>query len=335
MSQKNFLTHFAKRIEEIWTGSEENTDLLEYLFRTQKSFSSKFIDQENLSLEEKERLTQEFALALHNEVSSLVREINFKHHASERKDIVKNSILFEGIDCFRYLLAIMNLWGFTADEFLEAFDDKAAYLDIKYNNDKEWAGQPVVLVDVDDVVANFREGYADYLNSLDGVNVDVNSSEYYFTEGIPREKYNPELIFQDFIEARMLRTLTVDQSMISAVNDLYDKGYWIHVLTARPDWNQTCKYDTYTWLSNSGLKFHRISFSPEKMIWAAKSKYYDGNAIFCAIDDSPKHSREYAKHGVKVISPKKPYNSELESVDNVFVVKSADEVEAVIQNFNG
>ena len=77
MSQKNFLTHFAKRIEEIWTGSEESTELLEYLFKTQNDFSSKFIDQESLSLEEKESLTQEFALALHNEVSSLVREINF------------------------------------------------------------------------------------------------------------------------------------------------------------------------------------------------------------------------------------------------------------------
>lgn len=334
MNQKNFLTHFAKRIEEIWTGSEESTDVLEYLFRTQNDFSSKFIEQENLSLEEKERLTQEFALALHNEVSSLVREINFKHHASERKDIVKNSILFEGIDCFRYLLAIMNLWGFTPKDFLEAFDDKSAYLDIKYNNEQEWTGQPVVLVDVDDVVANFREGYAEYLNSLEGVKVDVSSSEYYFTEGIPREKYNPELMFQNFIEARMLRTISTDDSMIKAINNLYDNGYWIHILTARPDWNQTCKYDTYTWLAKSGLKFHRVSFSPEKMIWAAKSKYYDSNSIFCAVDDSPKHSREYAKHGIKVITPKKSYNSELNNVDNVWVVENGDEVEAAIQNFD-
>ena len=70
------------------------------------------------------------------------------------------------------------------------------------------------------------------------------------------------------------------------------------------------------------------------MIWAAKSKYYDSNSIFCAVDDSPKHSREYAKHGIKVITPKKSYNSELNNVDNVWVVESGDEVEAVIQNFD-
>ena len=327
------MTHFAKRIEEIWTGSQENTELLDYLFETQGKFSSKFIDQENLSLEEKERLTQEFALALHNEVSSLVREINFKHHASERKDIVKNSILFEGIDCFRYLLAIMNLWGFSSEEFLEAFNAQASYLNIKYNNDKKWTGQPVILVDVDDVIANFREGYAGFLNSLDGVSVDVKSKEYYFTEGIPRDKYNPELIFQDFIESRMLRSLSPEKDMIDAVNELYDQGYWIHILTARPEWNQTCKYDSYTWLANSGLKFHRVSFSPEKMIWAAKSKYYDHDAILCAIDDSPKHAREYAKHGVPVIVPKKSYNSEIQEVDNAYMIDSGKEVASLILKF--
>ena len=327
------MTHFAKRIEGIWTGSKESTELLEHLFSTQANFSSKFIDQENLSLEEKERLTQEFSLALHNEVSSLVREINFKHHANERKDIVKNSILFEGIDCFRYLLAIMNLWGFTPEEFLEAFNDKAAYLDIKYDNDQKWEGQPVILVDVDDVIASFREGYADYLNSLEGINVDVNAKEYYFTEGIPRDKYNPELVFQDFIESRGLRTLAPIKDMIDAINNLHDQGYWIHVLTARPDGNQTCKYDSYTWLANSGLKFHKVSFSPEKMIWAAKSKYYDHDSIVCAIDDSPKHAREYAKHGIPVISPAKSYNKELQNVENVHVVERGPEVQSVILKF--
>lgn len=327
------MTHFVKRIEEIWTESQESTELLDYLFKTQREFSSKFIDQENLSLEQKERLTQEFALALHNEVSSLVREINFKHHANERKSVVKNSILFEGIDCFRYILAIMNLWGFSPEEFLEAFNDKAAYLDIKYDSDQEWEGQPVILVDVDDVVANFRGGYAGYLNSLEGVNVDVNSKEYYFTEGVPRDRYNPELIFQDFIEERYLRGLEPEKDMIEAVNQLYDKGYWIHVLTARPDWNQTCKYDSYTWLAKSGLKFHRVSFSPEKMIWAAKSKYYDHDAIICAIDDSPKHSREYAKHGIPVIVPVKSYNEELRGVDNIHMVEEGIEVPEIVLNF--
>ena len=325
--------HFAKRIEGILKESMENTNLLKHFFKVQNDFSSKFIDRDNLSLEEKERLTQEFSLALHNEVSSLVREINFKHHAKERKNVVKNSILFEGIDCFRYILAIMNLWGFSPEEFLNAFDDKEAYLDIKYRDDKEWQGQPVVLVDVDDVVAHFRRGYAEYLNSLDGVQVNIDSPEYYFTEGIPRDRYNPEKIFQDFIEARGLRTLDPVKDTIESINQLRKNGFWIHVLTARPYGNHTCKYDSYAWLAQSGLEFDQISFSPEKMIWAAKSKYYDQDKIVCAIDDSPKHAREYAKHGIRVLSPSLSYNQELIGVENVYMFNEGKEICSIIKSF--
>ena len=45
--------------------------------------------------------------------------------------------------------------------------------------------------------------------------------------------------------------------------------------------------------------------------------YFDSGKIVCAIDDSAKHSAEYAKHGVSTLSPVTSYNSELESVEGV------------------
>ena len=53
---------------------------LNNLFQIQKEFSELFRMTNELSVKERERLTQEFALALHTEVSSLVSEINFKSH---------------------------------------------------------------------------------------------------------------------------------------------------------------------------------------------------------------------------------------------------------------
>ena len=212
-------------------------------------------------MQERERLTQEFALALHSEVSAIVREINFKSHEQKRKQIVENSILFEAVDVFRYLLAILNLWGFSAEDFAQAFDDKENYLQVKYvKNAQKWQGQPVILVDADDVIVEFRKGYSEYLNAMEGIDVDVNSKEYYFTNGIPKDLYNPEQLFQDFIDQRRLRDLEPITPTIQAINDLYDQGYWIQILTARPDWNKTCQYDTYTWLENSGLKFTKLTF---------------------------------------------------------------------------
>ena len=308
---------------------------LDKLFEIQKQFSELFRPKEELSVQERERLTQEFALALHSEVSAIVREINFKSHEQKRKQIVENSILFEAVDVFRYLLAILNLWGFSAEDFSQAFDDKENYLQIKYvKNAQKWEGQPVILVDADDVIVEFRKGYSEYLNAMEGIDVDVNSKEYYFTNGIPKDLYNPEQLFQDFIDQRRLRDLESITPTIQAINDLYDQGYWIQILTARPDWNKTCQYDTYTWLENSGLKFHKIDFSPEKMIWAANSEYYDQGSIVCAIDDSAKHAMEYAKHGIKVAAPIQPYNGELSGVDNVVMYQNGEELRDAVKQFS-
>ena len=308
---------------------------LEQLFQIQDQFSELFQKKDDLSLEDRERLTQEFALALHSEVSSLITEINFKNHHQDRKQVVENSILFEGVDVFRYLLAILNLWGFSAEDFSQAFDDKENYLQVKYvKNAQKWQGQPVILVDADDVIVEFRKGYSEYLNRMEGIDVDVNSKEYYFTNGIPKDLYNPEQLFQDFIDQRHLRDLEPIRDTIEAINDLYDQGYWIQILTARPDWNKTCQYDTYSWLAKSGLKFHKIDFSPEKMIWTANSPYQDKDAIVCAIDDSPKHTMEYAKHGIKVASPVTPYNGELQGVENVIMFETKQELTDIIKQFS-
>jgi len=308
---------------------------LQRLFEVQNEFSELFNKRNDLTIGEREKLTQEFSLALHSEISSLISEINFKSHSRDKKQVVENSILFEGVDIFRYLLAILNLWGFSAEDFAQAFDDKENYLQVKYvKNAQKWEGQPVILVDADDVIVEFRKGYSDYLNSHEGITVDPASSEYYFTSGIPKELYNPEQLFQDFIDQRRLKNLEATTSTIEALNELYDQGYWIQILTARPSANKTCQYDTYSWLENSGLKFHKVDFSPEKMIWAAHSPYYDEGKIVCAIDDSAKHAMEYAKHGIKVAAPVQPYNGELEGVDNIVMFKTGEELREVVKQFS-
>jgi len=108
-----------------------------------------------------------------------------------------------------------------------------------------------------------------------------------------------------------LKTAPACEETIEQLNKLYDAGFWIQLLTARPSHNLTCFYDTTYWLNESDLKFHRIDHTPEKFLWVSKSKYYQKSKIICAIDDSPKHSFEYSKHGIQVLSPEKPFNSEL------------------------
>ena len=54
-------------------------------------------------------------------------------------------------------------------------------------------------------------------------------------------------------------------------------------------------------------------------------KYYDKGKIAFAIDDSPKHAEEYAKHGIKCYVPYKNYNKHLAG-DNIYFYNHFDEV---------
>ena len=101
-------------------------------------------------------------------------------------------------------------------------------------------------------------------------------------------------------------------------------GYWVHLLTARPDNDHLCFYETYQWLKNCNITYDDLSFSGEKFRWCAQSKYYDTGAIKFAIDDSPKHAMEYARHGIKCFVPKKTYNAHINHEDIEFYTSFKD-----------
>lgn len=299
---------------------------LKELFDKQKSFNDKFYDISETSMKDKEEITKSFCLALHAEISDLVSSLNYKQHKDENKEVKLEKIIFESADIFRYVLAILNLWEISCDDFISAFNDKDRYLNMNFDlSNAKWEGQPVIIVDLDDVVIKFREGFLEWLNRELDIAVDYNSNEYYTTKEVIAAGLNPEKVFFDFIRSRGLKDLLPNQKMIETLNHIRDQGIWIHLLTARPDSNTLCLYDTYSWLKNSGLKFDELSFSGEKYRWCANSKYFDSNSIVCAIDDSPKHASEYAKHNINVVVPREPYNTEVESLENVFMFDSPGE----------
>ena len=105
-------------------------------------------------------------------------------------------------------------------------------------------------------------------------------------------------------------------------------GYWIHIVTARPEEDPACKYSTYMWLHKLGVPCHKLSFTPEKYRWLVQSGY--GDRVVCAIDDSSKHVAEYIKHGVPVVCPRKTYNSDLDNHPMLFWYSEPYEVPAIV-----
>jgi len=306
---------------------------LKDMFKYQRDFNKLFFNSNELTDLEKEEVTKSLTLALHSEVSDLISAINFKDHRQSRSQIDKEKILYESIDVFRYLTAILNLWDINADQFTSAFADKDLFLHSRHQMETvKWSGQPVLIFDLDDVICEFREAFICWLKTTYDIDADINSTEYYTTVEVKDAGLNPETVFEEFVANRQLQNITPNIEIINAVNKLYDEGYWIQILTARPDSSLVCKYDTFRWLKKSGLKYHRVDFSPEKYRWLTKSDYYSSEKIVCAIDDSAKHTAEYAKHGIKTCSPSKSYNTELTNLENVLMYKNAKELIDCIKN---
>lgn len=290
---------------------------LQEMFESQKSFNSNFFQNDSLSQAERERLTMVFTASLQKEVGSLLEGVNFRQHRLVDKSPILSTILHEGVDAWRYILAIMNLWGITPDQFAEAFEDRDLFLRMRHEKEsKPWDGRPVFIVDMDDVITPFRHDCTAWVKERHPESVDETSTAYYSISSD---------LYEEYIDNRMLKCQGVIPDYIEALNKIRDMGVWIHLLTARPKENLTVKYDTYAWLASSGLNFDRVSFSPEKYLWVASTDYFKQGAVLGAVDDSPKHASEYGSHGIKCLVPGTSYNENIEFSPNIFRCESADQ----------
>ena len=318
----------------------KSSSTLLHMFESQNEFSSLFFDKGSLTNEEKQELTKSFTLALHSEASGIIDSINFKDHRLVKKEVDRNKLLFKSIDSFRYMLAIMNLWDFSQEDFIAAFHSKDLFLNMRHEFEgNPWRPeQPVVLFDIDDVLNEFRATFTQWLQDEHGVYVDPDSTEYYSTKEVKAAGLSPDGTFQQFVAEGGLMSITSNQKMINIANKLYDKGVFVQLITARPADNLKCKYDTYRWAKDSGIKCSHIDFSPEKYRWLLTQDYFHSDVVLCALDDSEKHSMEYAKHGISVLSPRTSYNKVLQDVQGVTIYddpeQAYEEILKKLEDFN-
>ena len=269
---------------------------LQDLFEDQKSFSQLLEISENLNPRDIDEITKTLALALYSEVGELVSATDYKSHRNKKIEPDPDKILFESVDVVRYIIAILNLWEISPEKFLSAWSSKDKYLKLsKTCENTTWKGENVAIVDMDDVLCEFRVGFSQWLKKVHNINADVNSREYYFIDALEKSGFNPEEIFLDFISDDGFLSLAPARGAQNFMSTLREKGYFIHILTARPSSNLRCYYNTFQWLDNHQIPFDKIDFSSEKLRWCMKSCYWTSSAIKFAIDDSPKHATEYEK----------------------------------------
>lgn len=286
-------------------------------FLRQEEFSSLFFQKKNLTLNQKQEILKTFVLSLHSEATGICEAINYKDHRLLPDSVDKQQILYKSVDAYRYVLAILNLWELSPEEFSNALRQKDDYLHYRHEiSNKAWCNQPVVLFDLDDVLAEFRVEFCDFVTKDSGVLISPDSNEYYNISKFKEHGLSNEYYFKSFVNGHGFLRLKPNNVYVDFLNKLKEMGFWIQILTARPEKDLTCFYDTYSWLHRHGIPADGVAFAPEKFVWAASQTFYS-KVNFFAVDDSPKHAAEYVKHGVSVVVPQKPYNSEVANLTNV------------------
>lgn len=298
-----------------------------------KKFTNYFYDVDSLSDKQKEELLKTLCLALHHEVSQVVEATNFKVFDKQSYEVNTNEIVYNTVDAYRYMLAILGLYNITSEEFNSAYNEKDLYLKKIQNKKQHVKDQPVIIFDIDDIICDFREYFNSWLLKTYNIEIDKNSTSYYSSKEVRDHGQSPEGVFELFMSSNELLNIPSIYEAIDTINDLSSKGYYIQLLTSRPGNNLKCKYQTYMWLDNMGIIFDDLAFSSEKYIWVSKQKYYVSGNVKLAIDDSPKHAMEYATHDIKVLLPDLPYNKQARH-ENISVFQKGKMLASVYNMLN-
>lgn len=293
-----------------------STDKIKNILASQKKFSNLFFNSDELSEEEKIERHKIFALALHSEVASLADAVHYKDHRPTKTETNRQKIVYETVDVVRYCLGILNLWNVSTEEIVDAYESRDAFLwDRETRGIQKWDGQPVVIVDIDDVLARFRKGFFGWVKDRFDVDFDIEEPNYYVRGNVGH--LSNEEAYMLFIQEGGIRTLETNQNVLDAIKSLKKDGFWIHLLTARPKDNLKCLYDTYYWLAKAGIEYDSVALNSEKYRWLADKEFFKQGKVVCAIDDSPKHASEYARHNIPVLVPKRAYNEVIWNDKNI------------------
>lgn len=284
---------------------------IEELLKKQDKFSSLFYNKDRMTPKEKEEMLKTITLAMHSEIAEIISSCNYKLFDKSNFAFDRDKLVYNSIDVFRYLLAIMNLYEIDANQFIEAFEERDVHLKINNKLSEPKEDQKVIVVDIDDVLCKFRTYFNNWLYRKYNISIDPNSTSYYSSKEVKDHGYSPEGVFERFISENELLNIPVVETMKTFLSLAKEEDYFIQLLTSRPDHNLKCKYQTYLWLENNNIQFDNIGFAAEKYIWVSKKDFYISGNLVAAIDDSPKHAMEYATHDVNVLVPKTSYNKDV------------------------
>jgi hypothetical protein len=236
--------------------------MLEDLWRKQKAFTAlglATIDKpiQQLTEDDRIRLTKDYIEYLHAELVEVLNNIPWKKHRytgpSNRRNLVE-----ELIDVQKFLWGLMQIWGISLEEFTDMFNEKSLIVEQRFRQEhilpSLLLNKKVAVVDIDDVVVNWTQGFADW------------AWDHY--PDLPRNDYKKfttkrEALKDEIHGSGVMRDAGLFKNIGAyGVRLLAKAGYTIVYLTARPiTKHPNLINDTVVWLKGQNLSTEYIYYS--------------------------------------------------------------------------
>ena len=191
----------------------KNNFNLKQIMNDHRSFTKKYYDQNNFTDKQKEEMLKTLCLALHHEVSQIVEATNFKVFSKNDYDVNTNEIVYNAVDSFRYILAILGLYDISHEQFISAYEEKDLYLNDTNSLNEHKKGQPVAIIDIDDIIGEFRSYFNYWLFCEYNIKIDKNSTSYYSSKEVKEHGLSPEGVFELFIQKNQLLNIPLIEVM--------------------------------------------------------------------------------------------------------------------------
>jgi uncharacterized HAD superfamily protein len=253
---------------------------LKDVWKEQKDFNNLFRHLPE-GFEEQSDLTQHMVLCIMSELNEILNTVHWKHHRNIPIKPNPQQTLSECIDVFKYLITIVQAWGFTEKDFIDSFWKKSMVVRQRRTSEflKNVNGETAV-IDIDGVICDHNRGFLLWLENFyelnnftetdDALRICKQKIKKGYMDAITRKDLfmNPHQ-WQDlkhqFRISGYKEFMPVFDDAKEFLTKIHKNDITIVLLTSRPiDRYPNLYADTVAWLEREQLPYDIIWWSYDK-----------------------------------------------------------------------
>jgi NTP pyrophosphatase (non-canonical NTP hydrolase)/FMN phosphatase YigB (HAD superfamily) len=248
-------------------------------------------------------------LYLVSELDELLRCTAWKKH--RRQYVLPNpaQVKEELTDVFKYWISLCQIWDLDPTDMMREYWRKSMVVQQRYSEEHLLKlSEPIALIDVDGVLANYRRGVLNYIINSDPP-LELKAKAGLLLDHATKTPYinAQQLGISESAWQQIKHSYRVNgyKARLDAYDDAEDflldlrlHGYTIVIITSRPiDKYPTLFSDTLEWLQKYNLQYDAIWWTHDKRERVALEDIADRVAF--SVEDDLENALDFAEMGIK------------------------------------